>query len=171
MYEAVSLKQVFTPDEVDEAIKEMAGVLNHHFAGKQVVVMPVMNGALVFAGKLLPLLTFEVRVVSVQVARYKGSKGGTTSLLGQEPDAGGLPVLLLDEILDEGITLNFVKGCIVNTPEVFTCVLLEKKLYKDKPAKADLVGLHVEGWQFVVGTGMDMNGWCRNLPGIWEIKC
>lgn len=171
MYESVKLVQVFTEEEVNESIDEIAGILNLMFARRKAVVMPVMNGALVFAGKLLPKLTFELRVVSVQVARYKGSRGGVSQLIGQDPDAGGLPVIILDEILDEGITMKFVKDCVVNAPEIVTCVLVDKKLSNPKPLYADVVGMSVNEGQFVVGNGMDMNGWCRNLQGIWEIEC
>jgi len=80
-------------------------------------------------------------------------------------------VLLLDDILDEGITLKEIQEkCLsLGAVKVLTAVLIEKKLSHDKPIKADFVGLEVPN-EYVFGYGMDVYGWWRNLPAIYALQ-
>jgi hypoxanthine phosphoribosyltransferase len=79
--------------------------------------------------------------------------------------------LILDDILDEGVTLSeIVAQCsLLGASEVKTAVLVEKNLIKSKPIKADYVGLNVPD-RYVFGCGMDVFGWWRNLPAIYALN-
>lgn len=164
-----------SPEEVEEAIDRVARGLNERFEGKEVLVCPLMEGAIVFAGKLLTRLTFPVRVQALKVSRYRGSKGSELTIKGDPPAFEGAHVLYLDEILDEGLTLRMMYDLATESrprPKSITmAVLVEKRLSKPKPIKADFVGLYVEENQFVVGEGMDYDGLGRNYNGIWDIRC
>jgi len=80
-------------------------------------------------------------------------------------------VLILDDILDEGITLEaIVSQCKqIGASEVQVAVLVEKNLSKSKPIQANYVGLEVPN-RYVFGCGMDVYGWWRNMPAIYALK-
>ena len=86
-------------------------------------------------------------------------------------DLNGRVVILLDDILDEGVTLKAIQDkCFdLGATKVMTAVLVEKKLDHEKPIKADFVGLEVPN-QYVFGYGMDAYGWWRNLPAIYALS-
>jgi hypoxanthine phosphoribosyltransferase len=80
-------------------------------------------------------------------------------------------VIVLDDILDEGETLAHVKARLLEmgAKEVIIAVFADKNIGKSKPVKADIVGLTIPN-RFVVGFGMDVYGYWRNLPGLWAIR-
>lgn len=166
---------VHSEEAVAEAIDAIAKGLNEKFKDQEVLICPLMEGALVFAGKLLTKLEFPVKIQALKASRYQASKGSVISIKGELPPFGGAHVLFLDEILDEGITLDHVRDLAArHTPKplsITTAVLVEKRLNKPKPIQADFVGLYVEEKQWVVGEGMDFNGLGRNYKGVWDIKC
>jgi hypoxanthine phosphoribosyltransferase len=86
------------------------------------------------------------------------------------PNVVGRTIVVLDDILDEGETLAQVRQRLLSmgAAEVILCVFADKTLKCRKPVTADIVGLTIPD-QFVVGFGMDLNGYWRNLPGLWAI--
>lgn len=171
VYEAVKLDQIYSEEQVNQTIASLAEALNEEYRGQRVVVCPVMTGAIVFAGKIIPQLSFEMQVQPIYVSRYSGQKGGILRQAQNMPEVIDQEVLLLDEILDEGVTMAFIKDSLFRPKNVKVAVLVEKLLSKPKPCIADFYGMNVQEGQYVVGSGMDYNGWCRNLPGIWEVVC
>lgn len=137
------------------------------------LVLPVMGGAIVFAGQLLPRLDFPLEFDYLHVTRYRGkTQGGAVEwrvLPGQS--VAGRTVLVIDDILDEGETLHAVKQKLLEmgAARVHTAVLADKVLPREKPIQADFVGLKVPN-RFVFGCGMDAYGLWRNLPEIRALK-
>lgn len=151
------------------AISSIAMQLNQYYALKLPVLLPVMNGAAYFTGQLLPQLTFPLELDYVQATRYSGKTIGRDLKWIVEPKESikNRSVLILDDILDEGFTLNaIIEECnLLGAKEVKSAVLVEKKLTSSKPIQAEYVGLQVPN-QYVFGCGMDIHGWWRNLPEI-----
>jgi hypoxanthine phosphoribosyltransferase len=87
------------------------------------------------------------------------------------PDVAGRTIIVLDDILDEGETLAHVKQRLMDmgAAEVIVTVFADKAIKRSKPVKADIVGLTIPD-KFVVGMGMDVYGYWRNLPGLWAIR-
>jgi hypoxanthine phosphoribosyltransferase len=83
----------------------------------------------------------------------------------------GRTIIVLDDILDEGETLAQVKKRLLDmgAAEVIVTVFADKIIKRSKPLKADIVGLTIPD-KFVVGFGMDVYGYWRNLPGLWAIR-
>jgi len=137
------------------------------------VVICVMSGGLVFAGQLLARLNFPLQVDYVHASRYQNNTVGMTLTWQALPqlDLTNRTVLLLDDILDEGITLLAIKEkCLaLGAKAVLSAVLVEKALDHSKPMAADFVGLEVPN-RYVFGCGMDAYGWWRNLPAIYALK-
>jgi hypoxanthine phosphoribosyltransferase len=154
---------------LDRLGREISDVLHERFP----LVLPVMGGAIVFAGQLLPRLDFPLEFDYLHVTRYRGkTQGGAVEwrvLPGKS--VAGRTVLVIDDILDEGETLYAVRQKLLEmgAARVHTAVLADKDIQSKKPIQADFVGLKVPN-RFVFGCGMDAYGLWRNLPEIRALK-
>lgn len=162
--------------QVQAAIEKIAVQLNRRFDNGNdqsfPLVLSVMGGAVVFAGQLLPRLTFPLEFDYIHVTRYgRNDKGGTVAWKA-EPSANllGRTVIVLDDILDEGETLAHIKRRLLamGAAEVLLAIFADKDLGKSKPVVPDYLGLTLPN-RFVVGFGMDAYGYWRNLPDIRAI--
>ncbi|HEB77811.1 MAG TPA: hypoxanthine-guanine phosphoribosyltransferase [Methylothermaceae bacterium] len=158
--------------EVEAAISRLAAEIQADLSGTNPVVLCVLNGAIVVTGKLLPQLPFVLELDSVHVTRYRGETRGSELHWRHVPttDLCGRHVLLVDDVLDEGITLAAIRDyCLEHgAREVRIAVLVDKQLPVTKPCRADYVGL-VCGDRYIFGYGMDYRGYLRNLPGIYAL--
>lgn len=161
--------------EVVTAINRMAAEITAVLQESRPVLLCVMNGGLIFAGQLLTRLLFPLEVGYLHATRYghETSGGGLAWLARPAIELRGRTVLLLDDILDEGITLAAVadycrqQGAL----QVLTAVLIDKQ-HDRKMApggKADFTGLET-GDRFLFGYGLDYRGFWRNAPGIYAVK-
>ena len=157
---------------VAQAISTIVKKLNADYATKQPIVLAVMNGALFFAGQLLPKLLFPLELNYVHATRYHGELKGNKIKWIVKPSSAvkNRDVLILDDILDEGITLKaIVDACnLLGANEVKVAVLAEKQIEKSKPISADYVELTLPN-RYVFGCGMDIHNWWRNLPAIYAL--
>ena len=131
-----------------------------------------MNGGLYLTGQLLPKLKFPLELDYVHATRYDVMAGKSLKWLTKpKSSVKDKNILILDDILDEGITLKaIVDECIqLGAKQVNIAVLVDKMLDKEKPIEADHVGLTVPN-RYIFGCGMDINGWWRNLPAIYAFN-
>ena len=137
------------------------------------LVLSVMGGGVVFTGQLLPLLHFPLEFDYIHVTRYRGGMQGGTIQWRVEPRQllSGRVVLVLDDILDEGHTLAAIRERILQqgAAAFYSAVLADKAIGRDKPVRADFVGVSVPD-RYVFGFGMDVEGAWRNLPAIYAVK-
>ncbi len=162
---------------VQNAVKHVADVLNERFDRDDdesfPLVLDVMGGAVVFVGQLLPQLRFPLEFDYIHVSRYGDDDQGGRVVwkVIPRPNVAGRTIIVLDDILDEGETLAHVKQRLLDmgAAEVIITVFADKALKQAKPVKADIVGLTIPN-KFVVGFGMDVYGYWRNLPGLWAIR-
>ncbi|MDD5297072.1 MAG: hypoxanthine-guanine phosphoribosyltransferase [Rhodocyclaceae bacterium] len=164
---------IWSADDVAAAVDRLAGDIGAALSERHPVVLCVMGGAVVFTGNLLPRLTFPLELDYLHVTRYgAATTGGTLNWL-VEPrhSVAGRTVLVLDDILDEGITLAAIKERLMKrgAAACYTAVLAEKELGREKPIAADFVGLKLPN-RYVFGYGMDVSGAWRNLPSIHAVK-
>ena len=165
---------LFTEEQCDEALAQMAAKITEDLGDKYPLVLPVMGGAVVFTGKLLPLLRFPLDFDYVHVSRY-GDKleGGNFSWTRapQSQKIEGRDVLILDDILDEGQTMRVIKEQVMamGAKSCSCAVFANKLLDHEKPITADYVGLDVPN-RYVFGYGMDVSGAWRNLAAIYALK-
>lgn len=163
---------IHSADAVDSAIEQLAASIGASLGETRPLVLCVMGGAVVFAGKILPKLDFPLEFDYVQVSRYHNQTQGQHLVWKVEPkeNVRGRTVLVLDDILDEGHTLAAIKQrCLEQGAErVVIAVLAEKHLGHAKPISADFVGLMLPN-RYVFGCGMDVYGWWRNLPAIYAL--
>jgi hypoxanthine phosphoribosyltransferase len=161
--------------EVAAAIGRLATEITARLKDANPVLMCIMNGGLIFAGQLLTRLVFPLEVDYVHATRYGHRTNGARLNWTVRPqlDLQGRTVLLLDDILDEGITLAAIAEYCrrLGAAEVLTAVLVEKlHLRKVTPGmRADFSGIEV-GDRFLFGYGLDYKGYWRNAPGIYAVK-
>ncbi len=164
---------IYDESEVALAIERVAKALNTDYSDDRPVVLSVMNGAIFFTGQLLSKLTFPLTHDYVHATRYRQDVQGKDIvwLVAPKPTIKNKSVLIIDDILDEGITLKaIVDQCYkIGAKDVKTAVLAEKTLGKTKVIAADYVGLDVPD-KYVFGCGMDVYGWWRNLSEIYALK-
>lgn len=164
---------LFSEHDVAQAVLAIAKQLNTDYANEPPVILSVMTGATVFTGHLIPKLTFPLELDYVQATRYEDGVEGKNLSWKVKPKSTikNRSVLILDDILDEGITLKaIVDECLLlGAKEVKTAVLVEKKLSISKPVQTDCVGLIAPN-RYIFGFGMDVYGWWRNLPAIYALK-
>jgi hypoxanthine phosphoribosyltransferase len=171
------LKRVlFREEEIAARLDQLAAEITEDYRGKELSVLAVLNGSLIFMADLLRRIPLPLRLDCLRVKSYHG---GTVSTGRVEfdhsalPDIDGRHVLLLDDILDSGHTL----AAIIETIRISThplsiksCVLLRKLKERSRPIDVDYVGFDIED-EFVVGYGLDYREQYRNLPliGVLEI--
>jgi hypoxanthine phosphoribosyltransferase len=164
-----------TNSEVAAAIARMAVEITGELKEADPILLCVMNGGLIFTGQLLTQLVFPLEVDYVHATRYGHETNGTNLHWTVKPqfDMKGRTVLLLDDILDEGVTLAAIAAYCrqQGAAEVFMAVLVEKlHLRKVTPGmRADFTGIEV-GDRFLFGYGLDYKGYWRNAPGIYAVK-
>lgn len=159
-----------TAAEIEAALDRMAADLTARLAGKDPLVLCVMTGAVVVAGLLLPRLHFPLRLDYIHASRYQGATSGGEIVWRHRPSAAmrGEHVLILDDILDEGITLEqIVRACHEDgAASVQTAVLVEKQ--RPHQCEADVVGVQVAD-RYLYGYGLDYKNYFRNAPGIYAV--
>jgi hypoxanthine phosphoribosyltransferase len=164
---------VHDENAVNRAVRQLAIDITAKLANAYPLVMPVMGGAVVFTGQLLPLLRFPLEFDYLHVTRYDGKTRGGHIQWKTLPHADfrGRTVLVLDDILDEGNTLAAVRDHLLSegASAFLSAVFADKDIGRDKPIRPDFVGLTVPN-RYVFGFGMDAHETWRNLPAIYAIK-
>ncbi len=158
---------------VQAALDEVAGRIRSQLSEKNPLVLCVMTGGVIFTGQLLPKLDFPLDFDYLHATRYGAdTQGGKISWrMAPWTSVKGRTVLVVDDILDEGVTLAAVKDSLLHlgAEEVLLAVFTDKLNGKNKPIAADFVALPVPD-RFVFGYGMDVDGAWRNLPAIYAMK-
>lgn len=165
---------LYGAEEVEAAIDRMARVITEELGDKNPVVLCLMIGAVIIVGKILTRLNFPLQLEYVHATRYQGTTTGGNMQWVRSPSVAlkGRIVLIIDDILDEGVTLTtMVEECKkVEAAKIYTAVLVDKQIKKSRALKhADFTGLTIPDY-YVFGYGMDYKGYLRNAPGIYAVK-
>ena len=160
-------------EQVQASLHKVARQINAALADAHPLVLSVMGGAVVFTGQLLPLLDFPLDFDYVHVSRYGDAVHGGKMCWKVEPheNVRGRVVLVLDDILDEGHTLEALRRRVMElgASKFYSAVFADKRHGRAKPIHADFVGMELPD-RFVFGYGMDIEGAWRNLPAIYAVK-
>ena len=163
---------------INKALNKLALDISTAVAGdiykeQPVIVISVMNGGLILAGHLLPRFNFPLHVDFIHATRYRNQTSGGELEWKVPPhqDIKGRAIILLDDILDEGYTLDaIIQYCKqLGAAKVVSAVLVEKIHNRRKPgSRCDFIGLTVPD-RYVFGFGMDYKGYHRNINGIYAV--
>ncbi len=167
-------KIVLSREKINKRVIELGRIISKDYQGKKLVLVGVLNGAFVFMADLARSIDLEVEIDFIRVASYghnSTSSGRITLSKDTELDLSGRDVLLVEDIIDTGRTIAFLKDYFgrQKANSVKICTLIDKTERREVEVKADYGGFVVsEG--FLVGYGLDFAGQYRQLPEIYHLE-
>lgn len=165
---------LYTPAQIEAALDTMASQIHQQLHDKNPIILCVMIGGMIPMANLLLRLDFPLEVDYVHATRYCGEIRGGELQWKVKPsvELRGRTVLVVDDILDGGVTLAAILEEIrsMGAEEVFSAVLVDKhhKRVENGLKHADFVGLEIDD-HYIFGYGMDYNEYLRNAPGIFVV--
>ena len=160
---------LITEDQIARRLRAMSRDIVRDFTGREMVVVSLLNGTVMFLGDLIRNLSLPLRLDFIGVSSYgAGTESGDLVFTKElRLDVRGRDVLLVDDILDTGKTLYRVLGKlqVLKPRRIKTCVLLNKAARRVEAVEADYVGFEIPDF-FVVGYGLDFAERYRNLPFV-----
>lgn len=162
-----------TEEKIRERIHRIAGRMNRELKDKNPLFIAVLNGSFLFAAELLRHLNFLPEISFVKLSSYRGtsSTGEVNDLIGLNEDLRARNVVILEDIIDTGITIDFLIKDVKrhNPSSIKVATLTFKKQALVKPVDPDYIGFEVPN-TFLVGFGLDYDQLGRNLNGIYKLK-
>lgn len=158
--------------EIRAAIDIVAARLNLELDGKRPLFVCVLNGAFMFAADLMRRLTIDCQISFMKVASYEGtdSSGRVKQLIGLNEEVKGRTVVLIEDIVDTGETMVMLTKQLkdLGAADVRIATLLFKPEYCRKDVTPNYIGINLPK-DFIVGYGLDYNGYGRNLTDIYTL--
>jgi len=172
--EGMEKEVLFTREQIQERVRELARRISEDYQGSEPLVVGILNGAVFFFADLVRELALPVTIDFLRAASYgaKMSSSGQVRLAKDlEQPVQGRPVILVEDIVDTGLTLRRVVDLIRERgpSSLSVCVLLDKIERREVEVPLDYVGFRIEKG-FVVGYGLDYNEQYRQLPEIFVLK-
>ncbi len=165
------LKVLFTEEQIQTRIKELADEMNKFYQGEEVYAICVLKGAVMFATDLVKYLNMPLKMEFIRLSSYNGgttTSGKVNAVDISLPDLNGKNVLIIEDIVDTGLTAKFLLdfiNCNFHTKSTKFCSLLDKKIKRVTEVEPDYYGFEVDD-KFLVGYGLDYDGYYRNLKYI-----
>ena len=162
-------KVLVTEEEIKEICRRLGEQISRDYAGKKLLLVSVLKGAVVFMADLMRNITCDCQIDFMSVQSYYGTK--TTGVVKFKKDIDinpdGCDILLVEDILDSGITLAYLKNVLLdrNAASIKVCAFLDKPANRQADISADYVGKVIPD-EFVIGYGLDYNEKYRNLPYV-----
>lgn len=162
-------RPLFTAEQIHDRVAQLADAISRDYAGKEILAIGILKGAFMFFADIIRALKLPVTADFIVASSYLKSVSSGKTTIHYEPSTNitGKNVLLIDDIIDTGISLDHIrKGILSKGPESLKiCVLLDKKERRIINVPVDYVGFSIAN-QFVVGYGLDYENNYRNLPYI-----
>jgi len=167
-----TFSEMITEEQIQKRVEEIAAQINTDLVGQDVVFLGILNGAFLFAADLFRRINLEARISFVKLASYEGTKssGSIKELIGWNEDIKGKTVVVIEDIVDTGNTLERIVGELVirNAAEIKIAAALYKPEAYKKSYKLDYIGFEIPN-NFVVGYGLDYDGFGRNIPSVYTL--
>lgn len=166
--------ELFIPyEKIRSVIEEMADKMNKELADENPLFLCILNGSFMFAAELFKRIDFvESEISFVKLASYEGDQttGKVKQLIGLNEEIEGRTVVVLEDIVDTGITINNIQEQLakMNPKEIKVATLLLKPDALQKEVDLEYVGLEIPN-DFIVGYGLDYDGYGRNLIDIYSV--
>jgi hypoxanthine phosphoribosyltransferase len=165
-------REFIQEQEIQEKIIKLADQINKDFAGKEVVFLGILNGAFLFAADLFKRIDLKARISFVKLASYEGtsSSGTIKELIGWNEDIRNKYIIVVEDIVDTGNTLERIVDELVirKASGIKIATLLLKPEAYTKNIPIEYVGFRIPN-DFVIGYGLDYDGYGRNLPSIYTL--
>ena len=165
---------LFDEATIHRRLDELAAKISHDYRDRELTVIAILNGSVILLADLLRRIPLPLKLDCLSVASYHGGIKSSSELVFRQvslPNVAGRHVLILDDILDSGITLASIREKLETAGpfSVRICVLLEKKKSRARAVVPDYVGFEIAD-EFVVGYGLDYMERYRNLPSIGVLR-
>lgn len=166
--------ELFIPyEKIRSVVEQMAETMNKELAGKDPLFLCILNGSFMFAAEIYKRIDFvESEISFVKLASYQGdsSTGRVKHLIGLNEEIEGRTVVILEDIVDTGITINNILEQLeqMKPKEVQVATLLLKPDALQKEVDLKYVGIEIPN-DFIVGYGLDYDGYGRNLIDIYTV--
>lgn len=160
-------------DQVEERVGQIAKQINQDYKGKYPLMVGILNGAFMFTSDLAKHLDIPVEITFMRLSSYEGesSTGKVTQLLGLGEEIRDRHLIIVEDIVDSGLTMQSLFAELEKygpaTVKLASLLLKPKALKCD--VKIDYLGFEIEN-DFVIGYGLDYNGYGRNLNTIYQLK-
>ncbi|MBL7840358.1 MAG: hypoxanthine phosphoribosyltransferase [Cyclobacteriaceae bacterium] len=167
----LEFKKFITAAKINEKIKELGAQLNEDYQQKKPLLLPILNGSFIFAADLIRELKVDCRVSFVKHASYQGtqSSGQLNTLIGLNESLFNQDIIIIEDIMDTGLTLSKVInefGTLgVKSVEIVT--LVRKAPARAHAVQPKYIGFDIDD-EFVLGYGLDYDGYGRNLKDIYK---
>ena len=164
---------LISEEEIKEICKRLGEQISKDYAGKKLLLVSVLKGAIVFMADLMRNITCDCEIDFMAVSSYSGTK--TTGVVkfkkDLDIDPDGRDILIVEDILDSGITLAYLKQVLLqrNAASIKICTFLDKPANRRADIKAEYVGKEVPD-EFIIGYGLDYAEKYRNLPYVGILK-
>lgn len=164
---------LYTEDAIQQRVRELAAEISRDYAGRDPILVSVLKGAAWFLSDLMKATTITCRMDFMSISSYGGaeeSMGVVRILQDLELDIGGHHVILVEDIVDTGLTLSYLLSTLASREpaSVVVCALLDKSVRRIAPVEIRYRGFDCPD-RFVVGYGLDHGERYRNLPCILEV--
>src|SRR5919204_3110643 len=165
---------LFDEPAIQRRLDEIAGQISDDYRHRELTVIAVLNGSLMFMADLLRRIPLPLKLECLSVTSYHGKAQTSGEVIFKQitlPDVMGRDILILDDILDSGHTLAAIRETLETAKphSIRVCVLLSKKKQRAREVDTDYVGFEIED-EFVVGYGLDFRERYRNLPYIGVLR-
>lgn len=170
-----NIKTLFSKEEIQNKVKEIAGEINCYYSDEEVYVICVLKGAVMFAADLVKHLNVPVKMEFIRLSSYGSSTSSSGKVNAVDislPDLNAKNVLIVEDIVDTGLTAKFLLDFIDNnfiTKTTKFCSFLDKKCFRKTSIEPDYFGFEIDD-KFVIGYGLDYDGCYRNLPYIGYVE-
>ena len=159
-------------NEIDDAIARVASEIMLEYRFDDPILLITLNGAIVFAVDLLKQLDFPCRITCVKISSYSGTEctGEINSLIGLNEDVRGKRILILEDIVDTGATYRHLHQMLTDAGAKdvrIATMTMKPDAYKGE-LPVHYVGINIPN-KFVIGRGLDYDGYRRNLPDIYQV--
>jgi hypoxanthine phosphoribosyltransferase len=159
---------------IHRRLDELAAGIIRDYRDRELTVVAILNGSVILMADLLRRIPLPLKLDCLSVASYHGGTKRMGELMFRQvslPDIAGRHVLILDDILDSGVTLATIREKLeaAGPLSIRICVLLEKRRTRVRPVEPDYVGFEIAD-EFVVGYGLDYMERYRNLPCIGVLR-
>lgn len=173
MHEDVE-KILISAEELEAKVSELAGIISEDYKGKTILVVTLLKGGVMFSVDLMRKLSVPVEIDFMSVSSY-GASSKSSGIVKVEKDLDepikGKHVLLVEDIIDSGLTLNYVREMLLarEPASLKICTILDKPSRRKTQVKVDYTGFEIPD-EFVVGYGLDYAQKHRNLPYVGVLK-
>ncbi len=167
-----TFRKLISEEEIKRRISELASQINIDLAGRDAIFIGVLNGAFIFAADIFRQIDFPARISFVKLASYSGtdSTGKVNELIGWNEEVSGRTVVVIEDIVETGSTVQQIVNELLfrKAREVRIVALFLKPSACMKSIKIDYTGFEIPN-DFVVGYGLDYDGYGRNLSSVYAL--